>query len=239
MKIIAGLGNPGAKYDNNRHNVGFMAVDAIVRRHSSFGPWQKKFNAEMSEGRIGTEKVLCLKPLTFMNLSGQSVGEALRFYKAQIADLMVIYDELDLAPGKVRIKTGGGHGGHNGIKSIDAHCGKDYVRVRTGIGHPGDKDRVTSYVLGDFSKADQQWLDPLLAAIGDNIDLLVANDNSGFMNKLALALPGKPASDKPTQKINAAKKRQSHIHQARTNKGITPPEPKGPMADMLKKLLGK
>lgn len=233
MRIIAGLGNPGAKYERNRHNVGFMAADAIVRRHSSFGPWQKKFSAEISEGRIGTEKVLILKPQTFMNLSGQPVGEAMRFYKLDPSDLIVIYDELDLAPGKVRIKTGGGHGGHNGIKSIDAHCGKDYVRVRMGIGHPGDKARITGHVLGDFAKADHEWLDLLLAAMSENIAMLVSDDQSGFMNKLALATGNKPAQDakKPSPKA------KSHIHQARHQKPAI--EPKGPMAEMLKKLLGK
>lgn len=233
MQIIAGLGNPGAKYANNRHNVGFMAADEIVRRHSSFGPWVKKFNAEISEGRLGSTKVLVMKPLTFMNNSGQSVGEALRFYKLGLDALTVIYDELDLAPGKVRIKTGGGHGGHNGIKSIDAHCGKDYVRVRVGIDHPGHKDRVHAHVLGDFAKADKQWLEPLLQAIGDHADLLTTQNHSGFMNKIALAV-GEPSSPPPKP---AAPKGKSHIHQARNKKPAL--EPKGPMADMLKKLLGK
>ncbi|HRP78708.1 MAG TPA: aminoacyl-tRNA hydrolase, partial [Aquamicrobium sp.] len=136
MLLIAGLGNPGPKYENNRHNVGFMAADAIARRHS-FSPWSRKFQGLIAEGRIGGEKVLLIKPQTFMNLSGQSVGEAMRFHKLSPADLIVLYDELDLAPAKVRIKTGGGAGGHNGIRSLDAHCGKDYRRVRIGIGHPG------------------------------------------------------------------------------------------------------
>ncbi|MEO0544032.1 MAG: aminoacyl-tRNA hydrolase [Pseudomonadota bacterium] len=235
MKIIVGLGNPGAKYVGNRHNIGFMAADAIVRRHSSFSPWQKKFSAEMSEGRIEGEKLLIIKPQTFMNLSGQAVGEAMRFYKLGPDAISVFYDELDLAPGKVRIKTGGGHGGHNGIKSMDAHCGKDYQRVRLGIGHPGSKERVTGHVLGDFAKADQAWLEPLLDTIGDEIAMLVKGDNAGFMNKLALAVGDKkPAIQKSPA---SPSKQQSHVRQARETAPKT--EPKGPMAEMLKKLLGK
>ncbi|HLP67614.1 MAG TPA: aminoacyl-tRNA hydrolase, partial [Rhizobium sp.] len=161
MLIIAGLGNPGAKYSENRHNIGFMAVDAIHRRHR-FSPWSKKFKAEIAEGEIAGEKVLLMKPQTFMNLSGEAVGEAMRFYKLKPADIVAIHDELDLPAGRARMKTGGGHGGHNGLKSLDAHCGKDYRRLRLGIGHPGDKERVHGHVLGDFSKVDRTWLDPLL-----------------------------------------------------------------------------
>ena len=153
MLIIAGLGNPGQKHAGNRHNIGFMAVDAIHRKHP-FSPWSKKFKGEISEGEIAGEKVLLIKPQTFMNLSGEAVGEAMRFYKLAPKDIIAIYDELDLVPGKARIKTGGGHGGHNGIKSLDAHCGRDYRRLRLGIGHPGEKERVTGHVLGDFAKAD-------------------------------------------------------------------------------------
>jgi peptidyl-tRNA hydrolase, PTH1 family len=234
MLVIAGLGNPGAQYADNRHNIGFMAADAIVRRHSSFGPWQRKFSAEISTGSIDGEKVLLIKPQTFMNLSGQAVGEALRFYKLGVNSLIVLYDELDLAPGKVRIKTGGGSGGHNGIKSIDAHCGKEYKRVRLGIGHPGSKEKVHNHVLGNFAKSDHEWLDPLLDSIGDHAGLLVKGDDSAFMNKMALAV-GKPEK-KSAEKPPAAKK-QSHIRQARQN--APQPQPAGPMADLLKKLLGK
>ena len=190
MLIIAGLGNPGQKYAGNRHNIGFMAVDAIHRKHP-FSPWSKKFKGEISEGEIAGEKVLLIKPQTFMNLSGEAVGEAMRFYKLAPKDIIAIYDELDLVPGKARIKTGGGHGGHNGIKSLDAHCGRDYRRLRLGIGHPGDKERVTGHVLGDFAKADAVWLDPLLDEIGLSIDMLVRGEESQFMNKLALATGGK------------------------------------------------
>lgn len=238
MQIIAGLGNPGSQYASQRHNIGFMAVDEIVRRHSSFSPWQKKFSAEISEGRIGTEKILLIKPQTFMNRSGQAVGEALRFYKLSEQDLTVLYDELDLAPAKVRIKRGGGAGGHNGIRSLDAHCGTDYQRVRLGIGHPGHKDRVSGHVLGNFAKSDMIWLEPMLGAIADNIELLITGDNAGFMNKIALATgdvapSGKKQTDKPTAKA------QSHIHQARSAAKKPDAPSTGPMADMLKKLLGK
>ncbi|WP_336056982.1 aminoacyl-tRNA hydrolase [Nitratireductor sp. CH_MIT9313-5] len=235
MLIIAGLGNPGRQYENNRHNVGFMAADAIFRRHS-FSPWSKKFSAEIATGTLGGEKVLLIKPQTFMNLSGQAIGEAMRFYKLEPKDLVVLYDELDLAPAKLRIKTGGGHGGHNGIKSIDAHCGKDYRRVRIGIGHPGDKARVHGHVLGDFAKVDQDWLEPMLDAIAENAEMLVRGDDSGFMNRVSLAVKGKsgeaeaPAPKKP--------KKQSHIRQARQSKPAVNIPEDGPMAAMLKKLLG-
>ncbi|MEM9106612.1 MAG: aminoacyl-tRNA hydrolase, partial [Pseudomonadota bacterium] len=231
---VAGLGNPGPRYAKHRHNIGFMAADAIARRHS-FSLWSKKFKGDVAEGQIAGEKVLLIKPQTMMNLSGNAVGEAMRFYKLSPADVIVIYDELDLAPGKVRIKTGGGNGGHNGIKSIDAHCGKDYRRMRLGIGHPGQKERVNAHVLGNFSKADHDWVDPLLEAIADNFNMLLSDDESGFLNKLALAI-GKGTHAASTG--NSKKpKGKSHIHQARGTKPASPPA-KGPMADMLKKLFG-
>jgi PTH1 family peptidyl-tRNA hydrolase len=236
MFLIAGLGNPGGKYQGNRHNIGFMAVDAIYRRHS-FSPWSKKFKAEISEGELGGQKVLLIKPQTFMNLSGEAVGEAMRFYKLEPSDLIVIYDELDLAPGKARLKIGGGHGGHNGIKSIDAHCGKEYRRLRLGIGHPGAKELVHNHVLGDFAKADQAWLEPLLDTLADHADMLVRGEDSQLMNKIALALGGKAEDETPAkpEKKPAAK---SHIHQARNHNQPKMPA-SGPMADMLKKMFGK
>lgn len=240
MLVIAGLGNPGRQYAGHRHNVGFMAADAIHRRHS-FSPWTKKFQAEIADGRLGGEKVLLIKPQTYMNLSGQAIGEALRFYKLQASDLTVFYDELDLAPGKVRIKTGGGHGGHNGIKSIDAHCGKGYRRVRMGIGHPGDKALVNPHVLGDFAKADHEWLDPMLDAIAEAAPMLAEHDDSGFMNKVSLAVPragGGGNAGGGTGEANKAKGR-SHIRQARPRKPAIEPPESGPMAAMLKKLFGK
>ncbi len=231
MKIIAGLGNPGAKYAGNRHNIGFMAVEAIHRK-SDFGPWSKKFKSEIAEGEIGGEKVLLMKPDTFMNLSGEAVGQAMRFYKLTPADIIAIHDELDLPAGKVRIKVGGGNGGHNGLKSLDAHCGKDYKRLRLGIGHPGAKELVHNHVLGDFAKADQVWLEPLLDNIALNATLLLEGDGSMFLNKLS----GGTAPAGKTQK-KTEQKPKSHIHQARKNKQDIPAS--GPMADMLKKLFGK
>lgn len=241
MLLITGLGNPGPQYAGQRHNVGFMAADAIHRRHS-FGPWARKFSALVAEGRIGGEKVLLIKPQTYMNLSGQAVGEAMRFYKLEPKDLIVLYDELDLAPSKVRVKRGGGSGGHNGIKSIDAHCGNDYRRVRIGIGHPGDKSRVTGYVLGDFSKADREWLEPLLEAIADNIELICKGDDAGFMNRVSLAVqPPRNKAEESTGAAAAAEpkpKGQSHIRQTRPNKPAVKVPETGPMAAMLKKLFG-
>jgi PTH1 family peptidyl-tRNA hydrolase len=243
MLIIAGLGNPGSKYAGNRHNVGFMAVDAL-QRLSSFSPWAKKFKAEISEGEIAGEKVLLMKPQTFMNLSGESVGEAMRFYKLSPGNIVAIYDELDLAPGRTRLKTGGGHGGHNGIKSLDAHCGKEYKRLRIGIGHPGSKEQVHNHVLGDFAKSDRVWLDPLMDAIADNAEMLVKGEDSQLMNKLTLAVGAKPEAEKVAAKPKGDAKpavakpaAQSHIRQARA--GGKPNLPtSGPMADMLKKMFG-
>ena len=244
MLLIVGLGNPGSQYARNRHNVGFMAADAIARRHS-FSGFSKKFRAEIAEGTLAGEKTLIIKPMTFMNLSGDSVGEAMRFYKLKPADIIVIHDELDIAPGKLKLKTGGGNGGHNGLKSIDAHCGKDYKRLRIGIGHPGHKDRVNPHVLGDFAKADQDWLQPLLDAIADHAELIAKGDDAGFLNKIALATgqanaPAKPAREpaKAPAKPATAKKPSgnSHIHQARQGKPSVPAS--GPMAEMLKKLFG-
>lgn len=239
MIVIAGLGNPGPSYANNRHNVGFMAVDEIARRHS-FSPWTKKFQGLICDGAIAGERVVLLKPLTFMNLSGQSVGEAMRFYKLPLSALTVFHDELDLVQAKLRVKVGGGNGGHNGLRSIDAHCGKDYRRVRIGIGHPGAKEMVHGHVLGDFSKADRDWLDPLIAAMADNVDLLVKGDDNGYMNKAVLAIGGSPET-KPSKAVEAkpAPKAQSHIRQARTMQPQVKLPETGPMAAMLKKLLGK
>lgn len=239
MLLIAGLGNPGPQYAEQRHNVGYMAADAIHRRHN-FAPWSKKFSALVAEGRIGGEKALLIKPQTFMNLSGQAVGEAMRFYKIETNGLIVLYDELDLAPAKVRVKRGGGSGGHNGIKSIDAHVGKDYLRVRIGIGHPGDKARVTGHVLGDFAKADQEWLDLMLDAIADNIEMLCKGDESGFMNRVSLKVQGKTNDATPERAAPAASKPkgQSHIRQARTQQPAIKVPETGPMAAMLKKLFG-
>ena len=236
MIIIVGLGNPGTQYAGNRHNIGFMAVDAL-QRTPTFSPWSKKFKAEISEGEIGGEKVLLMKPLTFMNLSGESVGEAMRFYKVKISDIIAIHDELDLVAGRARIKVGGGHGGHNGLKSIDAHCGKDYRRLRLGIGHPGDKERVNGHVLGDFAKSDKVWLEPLIDAIADNAGMLVKGEDSQLMNKLALAVRVKSEEKKAAVAAKPAAK--SHIHQARNSAQPKKLPETGPMAEMLKRMFGK
>ncbi|MBV6656333.1 MAG: aminoacyl-tRNA hydrolase [Devosiaceae bacterium] len=244
MHLIVGLGNPGASYARNRHNIGFMAVDDIHERHE-FSPWRSRFSAQVSEGRIGSSKVLLVKPETYMNLSGQAVGEALRFFKLNAADVSVIHDELDLEPGRCRIKRGGGHGGHNGLKSLDAHIGKDYRRIRAGIGHPGHKDLVSGYVLKDFPKAEEPWVDAFCDALARDVELLLDDKDSDLNSRLneatrAAQPQAKPAPDaKPAKKPGKA---QSHIRQARgpTAKQVQANVPtKGPMADMLRKLLGK
>ncbi|CCA93314.1 MULTISPECIES: aminoacyl-tRNA hydrolase [unclassified Novosphingobium] len=187
MQLWVGLGNPGPQYAMQRHNVGFMAVDTIADVHG-FGPVQKKFQGWLQEGRIGSEKILLLKPATFMNESGRSVGEAMRFYKLDLSDLTVFHDELDIAPFKVKVKQGGGHAGHNGLRSIAQHLGPDFRRVRLGIGHPGHKDRVTGYVLGNYAKAEIDPLSDMLGAVAAEADRLAAGDDTRFMNDVALRL---------------------------------------------------
>lgn len=203
MKLLVGLGNPGAKYAQNRHNIGFMAIDQIAADHG-FGPWRSKFQGLISEGRFGSTKVLLLKPETFMNKSGQSVGEAMRFHKLEPEDVIVFHDELDLAPGKVRLKVGGGHAGHNGLRSIHGHIGPEYERVRLGIGHPGHKDAVPGYVLRDFPKADAEWLDDVLRGIRDGAAELVAGNGDKFMNAVSLRM-APPRSSKSTPKSDKPK----------------------------------
>jgi PTH1 family peptidyl-tRNA hydrolase len=202
MQLFIGLGNPGAKYAGNRHNIGFMALDAIAEAHS-FGPWRQKFQADVSEGQLGGGKVLLLKPRTFMNLSGQSAGEAMRYLKLAPGDIWVFHDDLDLAPGKIRVKTGGGHAGHNGLRSLIQHVGPDYHRVRMGIGHPGHKDLVTHYVLQDFAKADRDWLDPLLSGVGRAAEKLAEGNTASFMNAVALKLRP-PERPRPAKSAPAA-----------------------------------
>ncbi|UAB89504.1 aminoacyl-tRNA hydrolase [Ruegeria sp. SCSIO 43209] len=198
MKLFVGLGNPGTKYARNRHNIGFMALDRIAEDHG-FGPWKSKFQAEIAEGRLGGEKVLLVKPQTFMNRSGQSVGEAMRFYKLDSTDVTVFHDELDLAPGKVRVKAGGGHAGHNGLRSIHDHISPAYDRVRLGIGHPGRKEMVSPYVLSDFAKADADWLDDVLRGVSDGATYLVNNEGGKFMNAVALRTAPLRSSKQPTK----------------------------------------
>ena len=192
MLLLAGLGNPGPRYASHRHNVGFMAVEEIARRYG-FAAWRSRFSSRVAEGRVGQERALALLPQTYMNHSGRALGEALRYFKLESGKLFVFYDELDLRPGKLRVKRGGGAGGHNGLRSIDAHIGQDYWRVRIGIGHPGDKDRVTGYVLHDFAKADEVWLAKLLPAVAQELPKPLAGDDGSFMSRVAyLTAPPKP-----------------------------------------------
>lgn len=189
MLLIAGLGNPGSKYERHRHNIGFMALDEIAARHG-FPAWQKKHQALVSEARLGDTRVLLMKPQTFMNESGRAVASAARFYKIPVGQIIVLHDELDVAPGRIKMKTGGGHAGHNGLRSIHAQMSSDaYRRMRLGIGHPGDKSRVHGYVLGDFSKADQVWLRPLLESIADHMQALVAGRDGDFVSKVMQDVP--------------------------------------------------
>ncbi|MDJ0685910.1 MAG: aminoacyl-tRNA hydrolase [Alphaproteobacteria bacterium] len=228
MRLIVGLGNPGPKYQDNRHNVGFMAVDALVRRHS-FAPWRARFQAQAAEGAIAGEKCLILKPTTFMNESGRAVGEAARFYKIDAEDIAVFYDELDLAPTKVKVKQGGGAAGHNGLRSLDAHLGKDvgahYHKIRIGIGHPGDKSKVLRHVLGDFSKAERADVDTLLEAMAEAFPSFIKRGGPDFMTRLALLRNPKPETP---QKLAVAN----------TSKPAAPDEPQTALAAALKQARG-
>jgi PTH1 family peptidyl-tRNA hydrolase len=203
MLLIVGLGNPGRRYAGNRHNVGFMAADEIHRRHR-FAAWRARFEGELSEGLLGGEKALILKPATYMNESGRAVGQAMRFFKLAPADVLVIYDELDLPPGKLRMKAGGGTAGHKGLRSIEAHIGRDFRRMRIGIGHPGARELVNSYVLHDFAKADQDWLQLLLSAIADNAPLLAKGEDSSFMNRVHLAVAASDVEEPAVEVVSGA-----------------------------------
>lgn len=198
MLILVGLGNPGPKHAGNRHNIGYMAADEIVRRYD-FKPTRARFHSQVAEGTIGGEKIVLLKPKTFMNLSGRAVGSALRLYKLKARDVIVIYDELDLAPGKVRVKKGGGNGGHNGLRGIDSQIGKDYRRVRIGIGHPGDKNRVSGYVLSNFDREERETAMKAVDAVVEALPLLIEGDDVGYMTKVAVLNPP-PKKEKPPKK---------------------------------------
>jgi PTH1 family peptidyl-tRNA hydrolase len=187
MKLFVGLGNPGRAYAGNRHNIGFLAIDAIVRRHP-FAPFRARFQGQAAEGAIGRERVILLKPETYMNDSGRAVGEAARYYKIDLSDIVVFHDELDLAPGRLRVKLGGGNAGHNGLRSITEHVDNDYRRVRIGIGHPGDKDLVHDYVLSNFGKAELKWVVPMCDAIATNAEFLAESQDASFQNKIFLAM---------------------------------------------------
>lgn len=226
MKLFVGLGNPGAKYAGNRHNIGFMALDRLVEDHD-FSPWKGKFHGAISEGRFGSQKVLLLKPETFMNKSGLSVGEACNFHKISPQDVVVFHDELDLAPGKLRVKTGGGHAGHNGLRSIHNAIGLDYHRVRMGVGHPGNKNAVSGYVLRDFHKADHEWLENMLQGISNGAEHLAREDHAKFMNAVALktAPPRSSTGKKPAAKTQTERTAKSK-----------PPEPEDDRSAMQKLL---
>jgi PTH1 family peptidyl-tRNA hydrolase len=235
MKLFVGLGNPGAQYAFSRHNVGFMAVDAIAAAHD-FPNWRKRFSGLAAEAKLDGEPVLLFKPQTFMNESGRAVGEAVRFYKLDLADVIVFHDELDLAPGKVRVKAGGGVAGHNGLKSLTAHIGNDYIRVRIGIGHPGHKDLVTNHVLGNFAKSDREWLEPLLAAIAEAAPNLAAGENDKFQSLVAhlsrLDAEGPVGEPSPPEKPI----KRGKVPADETNDKKRANE--GPLAGMLRRWLG-
>ena len=233
MLLFVGLGNPGAKYAKNRHNIGFLAVDRIAEDHG-FGPWRSKFQGDVSEGRLGSEKVLLLKPGTFMNKSGQSVGEAMRFFKLTPEDTVVFHDELDLAPGKVRVKRGGGHAGHNGLRSLHAHVGDSYARVRMGIGHPGHKDKVSGYVLSDFAKADADWLEAVLRGMSDGATDLVGGRQERFLNAVSLQT-APPRSSKSATQAEAPKSKSptSDTQDTKTDSTSPAPADRSPLQRLL------
>lgn len=242
MRLLVGLGNPGAKYAGNRHNIGFMALDRIAADHG-FGPWKARWNGQAAEGRLGSVRVVLLKPQQFMNLSGQSVGEATRYLKVDPADVLVFHDELDLAPGKMRLKQGGGHAGHNGLRSLHQHIGEGYGRVRLGIGHPGHKDRVAGYVLSDFAKADADWLDDLLRGISDGAEALAAGDGARFQNAVAARVT--PARNRGTGRESAGEAAGADARPQPDAKPDTKPEPQADpakpqsLADRLAALAGR
>ncbi|MCJ2027603.1 aminoacyl-tRNA hydrolase [Methylobacterium sp. J-067] len=190
MRLIVGLGNPGPRYAANRHNIGFLAIDEIARVHRA-APFRRRFQGEAAEVALGSERAILLKPQTFMNDSGRSVAEAQRFYKIALSDVIVLHDELDLPPAKLRVKQGGGNAGHNGLRSITAQCGNEYRRVRLGIGHPGDKALVHAYVLNDFGKAEMPWVEDLCRAVADHAAVLAAGEDASFQNKVHLAMAGR------------------------------------------------
>jgi peptidyl-tRNA hydrolase, PTH1 family len=237
MLLIVGLGNPGAKHARQRHNIGFMAVDAIHRRHG-FGPWRKRFQAEVAEGVLAGEKCLLVKPQTYMNRSGQAVGEAAGFFKLSPTDILVIHDEVDLPPGKIRMKTGGGGAGHNGLKSIGSAIGSEFRRLRIGVGRPSAKEGVPNYVLHDFAKADAVWLSPLLDAIADHAPLLAEGKDSTFANRLhESAAPQSDAGGKQPPALETTTKATT------SSKDVPPPDDSpgqrdGPLARGLKRLFG-
>ncbi len=236
MKLIVGLGNPGDEHSGNRHNVGFMAVDRIASKHG-FSSWRKRFQGFTAEGEIGGERCILLKPQTYMNESGRSVGEAARFLKIPIGDLIVIYDEIDLVPGKLKVKTGGGNAGHNGLRSISAHLENDYVRVRIGVGHPGSKDAVARYVLNDFAKSERTWVSEMLEAIAEAAPFLAKGDASRFMTKVTHLLGDDADEPAPKAKDKSKDKGKDKATDA-GNPSATTPEQKSPATALAEKLKG-
>ena len=234
MLLLVGLGNPGSQYAGHRHNVGFMAVDAIHRRHG-FGPWRRKFQAEVSDGTFDGEKCLLIKPQTYMNESGRAVGEAMRFFKLSPDDVLVIHDEVDLAPGKMRMKAGGGAAGHNGLRSIGGAIGQNFRRLRIGVGKPDIKEMVPIHVLHDFSKDDKTWLEPMLDAIGEHAPLLADGKDSTFSNRIHEAIGGNRKSPKETEKPS---QRHQEPELSKADKNPTEDKGHGPFAG-LRKLLGR
>lgn len=234
MKLIVGLGNPEPGYLKNRHNIGFMAVDRIARAHG-FGAWRSRFHGLVSEGRLGGERVVLLKPQTFMNLSGQSVGEAARYLGLDPADVIVLHDELDLPPGRLRLKTGGGHAGHNGLRSIHQHLGEGYRRLRIGIGHPGARERVVGHVLSDFARDEQPMIEALLDAIAGGAPALAAGDEPGFQRAVAAALPLEAEAAQTSRPRPAAKPAASAPASSPSRPPAPSDDPPGP-ADRLRQL---
>ncbi|WP_209427265.1 aminoacyl-tRNA hydrolase [Pararhodobacter sp. SW119] len=231
MKLWVGLGNPGTKYAGNRHNIGFMAVDRIAADHG-FSPWRAKFKGLLAEGTLAGERILLLKPQTFMNLSGDAVGAAAQFHKLDPVEVTVFHDELDLAPGKCRVKQGGGHAGHNGLRSIMAHAGAHFQRVRLGIGHPGHKDRVSAYVLHDFAKADADWLDDLMRGISDGAPHLAKGDSARFLNAVAArAAPSRNAAQ--TQRKDPAPQADPAPRPEPTPKTETAPDTRSALQKLI------
>jgi PTH1 family peptidyl-tRNA hydrolase len=204
MRLFVGLGNPGTKYQGNRHNIGFMVVDEIARRHG-FAPWRRRFHGEASEGTLDQERVVLLKPATYMNESGNAVQDAARFFKLTEGDVVVFHDEIELPPAKVRVKVGGGIAGHNGLRSISAHIGNEYRRVRLGVGHPGVKERVHAHVLNDFAKSERPWVEALVDVVAENAALLVTARDSAFQNKVHLAMQAKGFVEKDAKEDNGGK----------------------------------
>jgi PTH1 family peptidyl-tRNA hydrolase len=235
MKLFVGLGNPGEKYARHRHNVGFMAVERIADR-AGFTPWKRKFRGLVAEGELMGARVLLLKPQTYMNDSGESVGEAQRYLKIKEDDIVVFHDEIDLAPGRLKVKAGGGNAGHNGLRSLSAHIGNDYVRVRVGVGHPGHKDAVQHYVLRDFAKAEHEWLEPLLDAIADAAGRLAKGDNARFLTDVARALQAQQAED-AEDALKAEKPAAAAKREAGKPAGPDEPKPVSAIAQGLKKWL--